>query len=81
MADDLASFIESQKRKLEKERSEILLGQGGEVTSRNVLNLYGTTLIFLLVCIYSSDCTRIICNADVRYVNKLSFLSVRFGIT
>ncbi|XP_068748088.1 centrosome and spindle pole-associated protein 1-like isoform X1 [Montipora capricornis] len=34
MADDLASFIESQKRKLEKERSEILLGQGGEDRSR-----------------------------------------------
>ena len=32
MADDLASFIESQKRKLEKERAEILRGQESEVT-------------------------------------------------
>lgn len=34
MADDLASFIESQKRKLEKERAEILQGQKGEDRSR-----------------------------------------------
>ena len=32
MADDLASFIESQKRKLEKERTEILHAQESEVT-------------------------------------------------
>lgn len=31
MADDLASFIESQKRKLEKERAEILRAQESEV--------------------------------------------------
>ncbi|KAM7443344.1 Regulator of G-protein signaling 20 [Porites harrisoni] len=32
MADDLASFIESQKRKLEKERAEILRAQESEVS-------------------------------------------------
>ena len=31
MADDLADFIESQKRKLEKERAEILAAQESEV--------------------------------------------------
>ena len=31
MADDLAGFIESQKRKLEKERAEILRAQESEV--------------------------------------------------
>ncbi|CAH3161693.1 unnamed protein product [Porites lobata] len=34
MADDLASFIESQKRKLEKERAEILRAQESEDRSR-----------------------------------------------
>ena len=34
MADDLASFIESQKRKLEKERTEILHAQESEVTCK-----------------------------------------------
>ncbi|CAH3161700.1 unnamed protein product [Porites lobata] len=32
MADDLASFIESQKRKLEKERAEVLRAQESEVS-------------------------------------------------
>ena len=34
MADDLASFIESQKRKLERERTEILHAQESEVTCK-----------------------------------------------
>ena len=39
MADDLASFIESQKRKLEKERAEILQGQKGEVNFSRLKSL------------------------------------------
>ena len=31
MADDLANFIETQKRKLEQERAEFLRGANGEV--------------------------------------------------
>lgn len=39
MADDLASFIDSQKRKLEKERAEILQGQKGEVNFSRLKSL------------------------------------------
>ena len=46
MADDLASFIESQKRKLEKERAEILQGQKGEVNFSRLKSLR-----FILDCV------------------------------
>ena len=50
MADDLASFIESQKRKLEKERAEILQGQKGEVNFSGLKSLR-----FILDCVINAS--------------------------
>ena len=50
MADDLASFIESQKRKLERERTEILHAQESEVTCKLIDAIYklGISLLYWL---------------------------------